>query len=125
MQQATRVAVEQATNYVKQKEREFRVQLYELGPGILITAAQFAELLCITHSAFNARYHAGKVPDPVIREPRFVRWRVSDVRVWLESLEQVSADHNRVLLGRAQRILARDIAGLPRRGRPRREAAEQ
>jgi predicted DNA-binding transcriptional regulator AlpA len=88
-----------------QEESDFRVQFYELGPGILITGAQFAELLCITHAAFNAQYHAGKIPNPVIRQPRFVRWRVSDVRAWLESLEPVPARRDRMIAVPANRVL--------------------
>lgn len=86
-------------------ESDFRVLFYKLGPGVLITGAQFAELLCITHSAFNALYHAGKVPDPVIRQSRFVRWRAGDVRVWLEALEPVPADRNRMVAVPANRVL--------------------
>jgi predicted DNA-binding transcriptional regulator AlpA len=108
-----------------QKARDFRAVFYELDPAVLITADEFAALMCITRTAFDFRLHIGKVPDPVIRENRCVRWRVSDVRAFLENMQQVPADPARVLGGRAQRILAREAAGVPRRGRPRHVAADQ
>ena len=108
-----------------QKGRDFRAVFYELDPAVLITANEFAALMCITRAAFDFRLHIGKVPDPVIRENRCVRWRVCDVREWFEALKQVPGDPDRLLGGRAQRILAREAAGLPRRGRPRPAADRQ
>ena len=108
-----------------QMARDFRAVFCELDPAVLITADEFAALMCITRAAFDFRLHIGKVPNPVIRENRCVRWRVSDVREWLEAMQQVPAILGRVLGGRAQRILARESAGLPRRVRPRRVADEK
>jgi len=102
-----------------QNVRDFRVLFWDLDPAAMITGDEFAALMCITRAAFDFRLHVGKIVDPVVRENRCVRWRVSDVRGFLENMQQVPADPARVLGGRAQRILAREAAGLPRRGRPR------
>jgi hypothetical protein len=112
-------------NSSPQAQRDFRALFWELDPAAMVTGDEFAALMCITRAAFDFRLHVGKIVDPVIRENRCVRWRVSDVRVFLESMQKVPADPARVLGGRAQRILAREAAGVPRRGRPRHVAAEQ
>jgi hypothetical protein len=111
-------------NSSTQVQRDFRSLFWELDPAAMITGDEFAALMCITRAAFDFRLHVGKIVDPVIRENRCVRWRVSDVRAFLENMLKVPADDGRMLGGRAQRILAREAAGLPRRGRPR-SAAEQ
>jgi predicted DNA-binding transcriptional regulator AlpA len=116
---------EASTSSAVQSERDFRVVFSQLDPAVFITGDEFAELLCMTRAAFNFRLHVGKVPDPVIRENRCVRWRVSDVRGWLEAIQQVPVNSDRVLGGRAQRIIAREAAGVPRRGRPRHVAVGQ
>jgi hypothetical protein len=108
-----------------QMVRDFRALFWELDPAAMITGDEFASLMCITRAAFDFRLHVGKIVDPVVRENRCVRWRVRDVRAFLENIQQVPTDPARVLGGRAQRILAREAAGVPRRGRPRRVAAEQ
>jgi len=107
-----------------QMARDFRALFWNLDPAAMITGDEFAALMCITRAAFDFRLHVGKIVDPVIRENRCVRWRVSDVRAFLESMQKVPADPARVLGGRAQRLLVREAAGLPRRGRRRREVSE-
>jgi predicted DNA-binding transcriptional regulator AlpA len=107
-----------------QSTRDFRAVFYELDPAVLITADEFAALMCVTRASFDFRLHIGKVPDPVIRENRCVRWRVSDVRKWLEAMQQVPPDPGRALGGRAQRIIAREAAGLPRRDHRRKSDAQ-
>jgi predicted DNA-binding transcriptional regulator AlpA len=116
---------EQEISNPEQSARDFRAVFYELDPAVLITADEFSALMCITRAAFNFRLHIGKVPDPVIRANQCVRWRVSDVREWLEAMPPVPADPGRVLGVRAQRILDRESAGSPRRGRTRRVADEK
>lgn len=111
-------------NSSTQEQRDFRALFWDLDPAAMITGDEFAALMCITRAAFDFRLHVGKIVDPVIRESRCVRWRVSDVRAFLESMQKVPVDPARVLGGRAQRVLVREAAGLPRRGRPRREVSE-
>jgi hypothetical protein len=106
------------------KERDFRAVFCELDPSALITADEYAALLCISRASFDFRLSMGKVCDPVIRERRCSRWRVSDVRESLEAMPQVPADPGRVLGGRAQRTLAREAAGLPRRDHRRKSDAQ-
>lgn len=102
-----------------QVHRDFRSLFWELDPASMITGDEFASLMCITRAAFDFRLHVGKIIDPVIRENRCVRWRVGDVRAFLENMQPVPADRARLLSARAQHVLAGDAAGLPRRGRPR------
>ncbi len=78
-----------------QKAKDFRAEFDTLGPQALINANEFAALLCVTRAAFNFRLHVGKVPDPVIREHRCVRWRVADVRAWIDGMLPVPAVSNR------------------------------
>jgi hypothetical protein len=115
---------ESGNSGAQQAHKDFRTLFWELDPAAMITGDEFAALMCITRAAFDFRLHVGKIIDPVIRENRCVRWRVSDVRAFLENLQQVPADPARTLGARAQRILARDAAGLPRRGRPRHATTE-
>ncbi|MDR6383992.1 helix-turn-helix transcriptional regulator [Paraburkholderia caribensis] len=69
------------------EKRDFRAVFCELDPAALLTADEFAALLCINRASIDYRLHLGKIPRPVIRENRCVRWRVSDVREWLNSLK--------------------------------------
>ncbi|MGF6877229.1 putative DNA-binding transcriptional regulator AlpA [Paraburkholderia sp. MM5477-R1] len=85
-----------ATNSIL-KARDFRSEFHALDPLALINADEFAALLRITRAAFNFRLHVGKVPDPVIREHRCVRWRVADVRGWMAGMLPVPAQPNSTL----------------------------
>lgn len=38
---------------------------------------------CLSISQWHALVREGRAPQPVIRAPRFTRWRLSDVRAWL------------------------------------------
>jgi hypothetical protein len=84
-----------------QMARDFRGLFWDLDPAAMITGDEFAALMCVTRAAFDFRLHVGKIIDPVIRENRCVRWRVSDVRAFLENLQQVPADPARTLGARA------------------------
>jgi predicted DNA-binding transcriptional regulator AlpA len=83
-----------AVNFA-QRAHDFRAEFHNLDPLALINADEFAALLRITRAAFNFRLHVGKVPDPVIREHRCVRWRVADVRQWMAGMVPVPAVSNR------------------------------
>lgn len=107
----------------RESTRDFRAVFFELDPVVLITADEFAALLRVTRASFDFRLHIGKIPDPVIRENRCVRWRVSDVRNWLKAMQQVPPDPARVLGARAQRTIAREVAALPRRDHRRKSDA--
>lgn len=125
MQEAKRSAIKGIVNESEHgKPRDFRAIFWTLDPAAMITGDEFAELMCITRSAFDFRLQMGKIIDPVIRENRCIRFRVGDVRSFLENLQQIPADPDRAPSKRAQRILAREAAGLPRRGRPRRPVPE-
>jgi predicted DNA-binding transcriptional regulator AlpA len=67
----------------------FRAEFKELDAAALITGDEFAELLCVSRKSIDDRLRRGKIPRPVVRENRCVRWRVSDVRAWLEDMQQV------------------------------------
>lgn len=58
----------------------------------------------------------GEFPAPVIREPRFTRWRLADVRAWLA--DRIALAANDVQSGEATRHLAKrasDAANSKRR----------
>jgi hypothetical protein len=126
MQQSKWSAKQSIQNYeisTTKKERDFRAVFCELDPSALITADEYAALLCITRASFDFRLSVGKVCDPVIRERRCSRWRVSDVRESLEAMPQVPADIGRALSQRAQRVVERESTCAPRCELPRRVEA--
>lgn len=51
----------------------------------LIDAKQIAAAACIGLSQFYELLKAGKAPQPAIRAPRCSRWRLSEIRQWLEA----------------------------------------
>ncbi len=42
----------------------------------------------MSQSKFLEEVRAGRAPAPVVKRPRFTRWRAADVRAWLASLGQ-------------------------------------
>lgn len=46
---------------------------------------------CLSISQWHALVREGRAPQPVIRAPRFTRWRLADVRAWLVARESQSA----------------------------------
>jgi predicted DNA-binding transcriptional regulator AlpA len=69
-----------------QNQQDFRAVFRALDPAALITAGEFAALLCVNAASIEYRLKVGRIPRPVVRENRCVRWRVSDVREWLEAM---------------------------------------
>ncbi|MBN3797946.1 hypothetical protein [Burkholderia sp. Ac-20392] len=104
--------------------QDFRAVFSALDPASLITADEFAALLCISRASFNFRLHVGKIPDPVIREHRCVRWRVADVRSSMEGMTPVPVNPQRLTGSRPRRVLDVEATDGPRRGR-RRQVADQ
>jgi predicted DNA-binding transcriptional regulator AlpA len=98
---------------------DFRAVFSTLDPASLITADEFAALLCISRASFNFRLHVGKIPDPVIREHRCVRWRVADVRSSMEGMTPVPVNPERLTGSRARRLIDVDATNDLRRGRRR------
>jgi predicted DNA-binding transcriptional regulator AlpA len=60
------------------------------GPGAAAAA-------CLSISQWHALVREGRAPQPVIRAPRFTRWRLADVRAWLVARESQSAADARVI----------------------------
>lgn len=65
---------------------DFRVKFNAMAASALITPAEFAELLVVSMNAFYLRRWKGELPDPAVTQNRYLRWRVGDVRVWLDAL---------------------------------------
>ena len=99
--------------------QDFRAVFSTLDPASLITADEFAALLCISRASFNFRLHVGKIPDPVIREHRCVRWLVADVRSSMEGMTAVPVNPERLTGSRARRLVDVEATNGPRRGRRR------
>ncbi|WP_211622753.1 helix-turn-helix transcriptional regulator [Paraburkholderia domus] len=70
-------------------ERDFRAVFGKLDASTLITADELAAILCVSRQSIDFRLRAGKIPRPVVREKRCVRWRAGDVREWLDGMQQV------------------------------------
>ena len=78
----------------------------------LLSVIELAQLL---GKSPNALYHVlclkpDELPKPVFRQHRYIRWRASDVRDWLESLEMQAWERRGAKTGGC------------RRGRPRKDA---
>ncbi|MBR8158655.1 hypothetical protein KDX20_29970 [Burkholderia cenocepacia] len=99
--------------------QDFRAVFSTLDPASLITADEFAALLCISRASFNFRLHVGKIPDPVIREHRCVRWRVADVRSVMEAMTPVPANPEKGTGSHARPVIDKEATNGPRRGRRR------
>jgi predicted DNA-binding transcriptional regulator AlpA len=67
---------------------DFRVTFANMDQSALLTVGEVGELI---GKSPNALYHMlcrdpDALPKPVFRQNRYVRWRVSDVREWLQNL---------------------------------------
>lgn len=49
----------------------------------LIDRRTFAAAGAMSVSQLDELVRSGDAPQPVIRQPRFTRWRMADVRAWL------------------------------------------
>lgn len=95
--------------------------LRELQDVALIDARAAAAAASVGLSKFYAMVAEGKAPQPVIRATRFTRWRLADVREWLQQLPELhgtseAAEKLRRSTGKAsaanqRKRLARKIAG--------------
>lgn len=66
---------------------KFRVTVPAALEGVaLIDGPSMAAAARMGMSQFHEEVRTGKAPQPVIRRPRFTRWRLSDARRWLEAL---------------------------------------
>jgi predicted DNA-binding transcriptional regulator AlpA len=93
---------------------DFRESFSRYDPLALIGPAEFAALIGITVGAFRQRDMLGEFPPAVMRGNRCVRWRVSDVREWLQGLQPQEKRHVAKLDGNGM--------PKPRRGRKRQSA---
>jgi predicted DNA-binding transcriptional regulator AlpA len=50
----------------------------------LIDGRSIAAAGCMGLTQWHELVRSGKAPQPVIKQPRFTRWRVADIRAWLE-----------------------------------------
>lgn len=57
----------------------------------LIDGPSIAAAARMSVSQFYDEVRAGRAPAPVIRQPRFSRWRVADARTWLEQMAGADA----------------------------------
>jgi predicted DNA-binding transcriptional regulator AlpA len=93
---------------MKKNAEDFRVVFAHMDRSSLLTADELGALM---GKSRNALYHMlcrepDGLPKPVFRQNRYVRWRVGDVRDWINKLPQAAL---------------REIGGKGRRGRPRNE----
>ena len=58
-----------------------------------VRSRTFRELLDLSERAFRRGLAAGRIPPPDLRWGRSLRWRVSTVRAFLESLETAQGHH--------------------------------
>lgn len=59
----------------------------------LVAVATCAAIGAVSVSWWHEEVRAGRAPKPVIRQPRFTRWRLSEVlRFWAERAAQASSD---------------------------------
>lgn len=56
----------------------------ELADLALIDAPRIAAAACIAMSTWLDLVRTGAAPQPVIRAPRCTRWRLADIREWLQ-----------------------------------------
>lgn len=49
----------------------------------LIDGPSIAAAACMGLSQWHDLVRRGKAPQPVVKRPRFTRWKLVDVRVWL------------------------------------------
>lgn len=71
-------------------------------------------LACMSESQVYEEIRAGDFPQPVIRQPRFTRWLVSDVRQYLVDRINTAKNSDTNVSGRAAKI-ASDAARAKRR----------
>lgn len=64
----------------------FREVFGKLDDQTLITASEFAELLCVTRAAVMKMLMRGQLPDPLIRKNKVTRWSVLQARNFLSGL---------------------------------------
>jgi predicted DNA-binding transcriptional regulator AlpA len=67
------------------------------GP-MLIDARRFAELLGVSMATFNRMKAAGKLPRPIVLSAGCHRWRLAEVRDWIEASCSFDADADGALL---------------------------
>jgi predicted DNA-binding transcriptional regulator AlpA len=56
----------------------------ELIDVALIDGKRIVAVACMGLTQWHELVRNGKAPQPVIRQRRFTRWRVADIRAWLE-----------------------------------------
>ncbi len=84
-------------------------QLREAHSGsALVNIADICELLRLSQSWVYSRVQAGTFPAPVLRAPRFTRWRLRDVLDFAEQLGERAADAqtSALSMAKAQRASA-------------------
>lgn len=60
----------------------------------LVDAPSIAAAAQLSLSAWHALVHDLEAPQPVVRQPRYTRWRVADIRAWLVKRAETGADPN-------------------------------
>jgi len=57
----------------------------ETAEKLLLSAAETARLLCISRSAFYTLLSSGRIGPLPVRLGRSVRWRIDEIRDWVEA----------------------------------------
>lgn len=83
----------------------------------LIDASSIAAAACMSLSSWHELVQKGEAPQPVIRRPRFTRWRLADVRMHLAKMASEGVDHDAAKNLKAQATKASRKAA-ERRARP-------
>ena len=66
--------------------RSFREVFGKLDDNLLITGAEFSELICVSPSAISKMVIRNQLPTPLIRKNKVTRWSVQQAREYLRGL---------------------------------------
>ncbi|MCG3189300.1 MAG: hypothetical protein LKCHEGNO_01620 [Burkholderiaceae bacterium] len=58
----------------------------------LVDAPSIAAAAQLSLSAWHALVHDTDAPQPVVRQPRYTRWRLADIRAWLIERAEAGSD---------------------------------
>ena len=81
---------------MKKEIGDFRSEFARMDRASLLTAQELGQLL---RKSSNAIYHMlcrepEALPKPVFRQNRYLRWRVGDVRDWIDALPSAEIQGN-------------------------------
>ena len=100
-------------NHTEQQRKNSRPAVRRPAPAsladvALIDGPSIAAAGCMAVSAWLQLVRNGAAPQPVIRQPRYTRWRLADARAWLiERAAQQMPDKSAAVVAHAKRASAK------------------